>query len=104
MDLDNIKPKWIKPRRASAIYCIGLTTLYQLLNQGLLDTKKIGASRLISVESLEQLFADPEPVRSPAGGRKAANEEHPEPSLLTDPQRRRGRPRNQAQLSRGGRG
>ena len=67
----DIEPKWIKPKRASAEYCIGLTKVYELLNQGLLETKKLGASRLISVESLDRLFADPQPVRAPPGGRKA---------------------------------
>ena len=72
--MDDVQPRWIKPKRASAVYCVGLTKIYELLNQGLLETKKIGASRFIGVASLDRLFADPEPVRSPTGGRKAGSE------------------------------
>jgi hypothetical protein len=89
--VDDIRRKWIKPRRTSDEYGIGLTKLYELLNRGLLETKKIGTSRLISVESLDRLFADPEPVPAPGGRRKAGNE-HIEPPLPADPPRRRGRP------------
>jgi hypothetical protein len=92
--MDDIPTKWIKPKRASVVYGIGVTKLYDLLNQGFLETKKIGASRLIGVESLDRLFADPEPVRSPAGERKAAKEYPESPLPLTDP-RRRGRPRKE---------
>ena len=100
--MDDIQPKWIKPKRASAEYGVGVTRLYELLNQGLLETKKIGASRFIGVASLDRLFADPAPVRSPAGGRKAGKE-RPEPASLTDRSRRSSRSRKQAQTSRGGR-
>lgn len=89
--MDDIQPKWVKPKRASAVYGLGITKLYDLLNQGLLETKKIGASRLISVASLERLFADPGPVPAPGGGRKGGND-HIEPPLPADPPRRRGRP------------
>jgi hypothetical protein len=99
--VDDIQPKWIKPKRASAVYCIGITKLYELLGQELLETKKIGASRLISVASLDRLFADPDPVPAPGGGRKAGNG-CPEPLVLADPPRRRGHPR-ETQTPRGGR-
>ena len=80
----DIQPKWVKPKHASAVYGIGLTKLYELLNKGLLETKKIGASRLIGVASLDRLFADPQPVLSPTGRRKAGKD-RPGKSLLTDP-------------------
>ena len=89
--MDDIQPKWIKPKRASAVYGLGITKLYDLLNQGLLETKKIGASRLIRVASLDRLFADPEPVPAPGGGRKA--DDDLKRSHLAHRPRRRGRPR-----------
>jgi len=79
----DIQRKWVKPKHASAVYGIGLTKLYELLNQGFLETKKIGASRLIGVASLDRLFADPKPVLTPTGRRKAGKE-RPEKSLLTE--------------------
>ena len=90
--MDDIRPKWVKPKRACAEYSMGLTKLYELINQGLLETKKIGASRLIGVASLDRLFTDPEPVRSPGGGRKTGKE-HPEPPSRTAPARRGSRAR-----------
>jgi hypothetical protein len=95
--VDNIQPKWIKPKRTQAEYGIGITKQYDLIKQGLLETKKIGASRLISVASLERLFADPGPVPAPGGGRKAGKKP-PEPPLTADLPRRRGRPPNDKRL------
>jgi hypothetical protein len=96
--VDDIQPKWIKPKRASAVYGLGITKLYDLLNQGLLETKKIGASRLIGVASLDRLFADPEPVPAPGGGRKAGDDGLG-PSPPADRPRRRGHPRKEAPAS-----
>jgi hypothetical protein len=95
--VDDIRPKWIKTKRTKAEYSIGITKQYDLIKQGLLETKKIGASRLISVASIDRLFADSVPVPAPGGGRKAGNE-HIEPPLPADPPRRRGRTHNDQRL------
>ena len=39
--MDDIRPKWIKPKRANAVYGLGITKFYELLNQGLLKQKRL---------------------------------------------------------------
>ena len=51
------EPRWLSPKRASVQYGLGLTSLYALLADGRLNSTKIGARRLISVSSLNELFA-----------------------------------------------
>jgi excisionase family DNA binding protein len=51
------KPIWVSPKKASHLTAIGLTRLYELLNDGTLKSVKIGRKRLISFASLESLGA-----------------------------------------------
>jgi excisionase family DNA binding protein len=52
---DCAKPIWVSPRRASSLTGIGLTRLYELLNDGTLKSTKLGRKRLVSYASLESL-------------------------------------------------
>jgi excisionase family DNA binding protein len=52
---DFAKPLWVSPRRASQLTGIGLTRLYELLNEGAITSRKIGRGRLVSYASLESL-------------------------------------------------
>jgi excisionase family DNA binding protein len=52
---DFVKPLWVSPRRASRVTGIGITRLYELLNEGRIKSTKIGRKRLISYASLEAL-------------------------------------------------
>jgi excisionase family DNA binding protein len=49
------KPIWVSPREASLLTGIGLTRLYELINDNTLKSVKIGRKRLVSFESLELL-------------------------------------------------
>lgn len=48
-------PIWVRPREACRLASVGLTRIYELMNEGALESRKIGRSRLISVASIEQL-------------------------------------------------
>lgn len=48
-------PIWVSPREASRLTGIGLTRLYELLNDGTLISTKLGHKRLIRYASLETL-------------------------------------------------
>jgi hypothetical protein len=45
----------VRPQRASDMYDIGLTKLFQLIKDGRLESRKVDGMRLISVVSLETL-------------------------------------------------
>lgn len=53
------KPIWVSPKEASRLTGIGLTRLYELLNDGTLGSRKLGRKRLISYASLESLGGRP---------------------------------------------
>ena len=46
---------FVRPREACRLASIGLTRLYELINAGTVESRKLGSSRLISVESLRRL-------------------------------------------------
>ena len=52
---DFAKPLWVSPRRASQLTGIGLTRIYELLNDATLASRKVGRRRLVSYASLETL-------------------------------------------------
>jgi hypothetical protein len=60
--------KWIPPKRAKQQYGLGLTSIYALLGDDRLVSVKIGGRRLISVASLEALFANPDAGRISGDG------------------------------------
>jgi excisionase family DNA binding protein len=49
------KPIWVSPKEASRLTAIGLTRLYELLNDNTLKSIKLGRKRLVSYASLEAL-------------------------------------------------
>jgi excisionase family DNA binding protein len=49
------RPIWVSPKEASRLTAIGLTRLYELLNDGTLESVKVGRKRLVSFASLELL-------------------------------------------------
>jgi excisionase family DNA binding protein len=49
------KPIWVSPKQASRLTAIGLTRLYELLNDNTLKSIKVGRKRLVSYASLEVL-------------------------------------------------
>ena len=48
-------PIWVSPKEASRLTAIGLTRLYELLNDNTLKSIKLGRKRLVSYASLEAL-------------------------------------------------
>jgi hypothetical protein len=55
---DILEPIWVRPKRATKMADIGLTRLYELINDGTLKTRKVGGMRLVSVESIKALGTD----------------------------------------------
>jgi len=49
------RPLWVSPREASRLTGIGLTRLYELLNNHTLKSIKLGRKRLVSYASIEAL-------------------------------------------------
>jgi excisionase family DNA binding protein len=49
------KPIWVSPKEASRLTAIGLTKLYELMNDGTIKSGKVGRKRLVSLASLESL-------------------------------------------------
>lgn len=52
------RPIWARPKVAAKLAGIGLTLLYQWINEGRVISRKIGGARLISVASLVNLTPD----------------------------------------------
>jgi hypothetical protein len=51
-----VEPRvWVRPKEACRIASLGLTRLYELLDQNVLESRKLGRARLISVRSIEAL-------------------------------------------------
>ena len=48
-------PIWVSPKEASRLTAIGLTRLYELLNDGTIKSIKVRRKRLIAFASLESL-------------------------------------------------
>lgn len=55
------RPVWCRPKEACRLTGLGLTRLYQLLNDGTLKSRKLGKSRLVSIASIEALGSDVRP-------------------------------------------
>ena len=49
------RPIWVSPKEARRLTGIGITRLYELLNDGTLKSAKVGRKRLVSFASLESL-------------------------------------------------
>jgi excisionase family DNA binding protein len=55
------RPLWVRPREACRLTGLGLTRVYELLNSGDLESRKLGRARLVSVTSIERLGSDLKP-------------------------------------------
>ena len=55
------RPLWVRPQEACRLSGLGLTRLYELLNSGDLESRKLGRSRLVSVASIERLGTELKP-------------------------------------------
>lgn len=54
------RPIWVRPKEATRLSGLGLTTIYALMARGVLISRKVGGARLISIASLERLGAGDE--------------------------------------------
>lgn len=59
-------PLWVRPRQAARISGIGITKIYELLNAGRIESRRLDGARLISVASLRALGEEQAP-QFPAG-------------------------------------
>jgi hypothetical protein len=92
-------PLWVTPKEACRLASVGLTVLYDWLNNGTVISRKIGNKRLILLKSLECLgenddgaegFSPPSLTgRQPGSGRRRS--ENPEPVAAPSHRIRRGR-------------
>lgn len=49
-----LKPRYVRPKVAAPLVPCGMTRLYELINEGLLETKHDGTATLVSVASIER--------------------------------------------------
>ena len=67
-----LKPITVTVKQALAISGLGLTKLYELINDGTLKAVHVGSRRLIKYDSIEKLLtAEPPVKRRPGRPRKA---------------------------------
>jgi len=67
-----LKPITVTVKQALAISGLGLTKLYELINDGTLKAVHVGSRRLIKYDSIEKLLTPEPPVkRRPGRPRKA---------------------------------
>lgn len=66
------RPLWVRPAEACRLSGLGLTRLYELLNTGELESRKLGAARLVSVASIERLGVEVKPEAVPLRNQPAA--------------------------------
>ena len=59
--IDLTRPLWVRPQEACRLTGLGLTRIYELLNSGDLESRKLGRARLVSVSSIERLGDDQTP-------------------------------------------
>ena len=52
------EPKLYSVRAAAAVLCVGKTTAWKLVNDGTLETVRIGNRRLVRAASLDSLIAN----------------------------------------------
>lgn len=55
MKSQDIEPIWVKPGKAKQLMGLGLTRVYELMNDGTLENIRVGGSRLVKVESIRRL-------------------------------------------------
>jgi excisionase family DNA binding protein len=59
--VDIPRPLWVRPKEACRLTGLGMTRVYELLNSGDLQSRKLGRARLVSVASIERLGDDQKP-------------------------------------------
>jgi hypothetical protein len=50
-----VAPRWARPREALKVLPIGMTKLYELMNDGRIRSKKVDGMRLVDLNSLDEL-------------------------------------------------
>ena len=50
-----IEPIWVRPKPGSKMAGMGLTKFYELMNRGVIESKKIDGMRLAKVASIKAL-------------------------------------------------
>ena len=55
---DGLKPLLVSPSQARKLLGVSLGTLYNFMNQGLLESFRVGGSRRITVASIERFVAE----------------------------------------------
>lgn len=78
------RPIWVSPREACRISSLGMTRIYELLNDGTLVSRKLGNRRLVLHESLERLGiedeGEPGAATKPPAPTRPAFAENPKPA------------------------
>ena len=52
---ENVEPIWVRPKPGAKMAGIGLTKFYDLMNRGIIDSRKVDGMRLASVASIKAL-------------------------------------------------
>jgi hypothetical protein len=47
----DLQPEWVRPRDALKVFPGGLTKLYQMMNEGRVESRKVDGMRLVNLES-----------------------------------------------------
>ena len=55
---DGVEPIFVRPKRGAKMADIGLTKFYDLMNSGIIKSRKVGGMRLAEVASIKALGAD----------------------------------------------
>ena len=55
---EEIEPIFVRPKRGAKMAGIGLTKFYELMNSGIIKSRKVGGMRLAEVASIKALGAD----------------------------------------------
>ena len=56
MTIDHLQPRLVSIRQARTLLGIGLTKIYELIAEGLLETITIGSRRLVTLRSIDALI------------------------------------------------
>ena len=55
---DKVEPIFVRPKRGAQMADIGLTKFYELMNSGVIKSRKVHGMRLAEVASIKALGAD----------------------------------------------
>jgi hypothetical protein len=60
------RPLWCRPREATRLADVGMTTLYQWIKDGTVVSRRVGNIRLISIDSIKRLGLSAGSAHGPA--------------------------------------